>query len=67
MCTLVTRGQVASTYCKFRSSASEKTDFATPCAEKTTGLSFGHSDNSSTKTAPFFSKLSTTYLLCTIS
>ena len=54
-------------YCKLRSSASEKTDFATPCAEKTTGLSFGHSNNSLTNMAPFFSKSSTTYLLCTIS
>src|SRR6266480_2257596 len=44
-CTLVTRGQVASMCGKRRRSASDLTDFATPCAENTTGAPSGTSSS----------------------
>ena len=47
--------------------AAAGTDFGTPWAEKITGRSSGHSDSSSTKTAPLSRRPSTTNLLCTIS
>jgi hypothetical protein len=50
-----------------RASASAGTDFGTPWAEKTTGRSGGQSASSSTKTAPWARRPSTTKRLCTIS
>ena len=51
-----------------RTEASAGTAVGTPWAEKITGASVGGiSSSSSTKTAPFFFKDSTTYLLWTIS
>ena len=41
-------------------------DGATPCAENMTMEPSGTSSVSSTKIAPFFSRVCTTYLLCTI-
>ena len=49
-----------------RAIAWERTAGATPCAEKITTASSGTCSISSTKTAPRFSKASTTKLLCTI-
>ncbi len=66
--TLVTSGQVASMWKNLRAVASAGTALGTPWAEKMTGASVGGiSSSSSTKTAPFFFRDSTTYLLCTIS
>ena len=67
--TLVTSGQVASREKKLRAWASAGTDFGTPWAENTTGalVLSGISASSSTKMAPLVFRLSTTYLLCTIS
>ncbi|CAM5588544.1 hypothetical protein SGRIM128S_06212 [Streptomyces griseomycini] len=47
--------------------ASSWTTGATPCAENMTMLPGGTSSVRSTKIAPFFSRVCTTYLLCTIS
>ncbi len=66
-CTLVTSGQVASNTLRPRSRASRCTSSETPCAEKITVAPAGTSESSSTKTAPFARRSSTTYLLCTIS
>ena len=60
-CTLVTSGQVASRWKRLRARAASGTALATPCAEKITGWSVsGISSSSSTKTAPFAFRLSTT-------
>lgn len=50
-----------------RSAASAWTVGATPCAENITMEPSGTSAVTSTKIAPFFSSVCTTYLLCTIS
>ncbi len=65
--TLVTRGQVASMVARRPCLASSWTTGATPCAENITMFPSGTSSVRSTKTAPFFSRVWTTYLLCTIS
>lgn len=67
MWTLVTSGQVASMVASLRSAASAWTVGATPCAENITMDPSGTSAVTSTKIAPFFSRVCTTYLLCTIS
>jgi hypothetical protein len=59
-CTFVTSGQVASKTRSARASASARTAFETPCAENTTMLPAGTSESSSTKTAPFAFRPSTT-------
>jgi len=64
---LETSGQVASKTLSPRAFASARTALETPCAEKITVLPEGTSASSSTNTAPFFFRSSTTYLLCTIS
>ncbi len=64
--TLVTSGQVASMEASRRPAASSWTTGATPCAEKMTMAPSGTSCVSSTKIAPFFSRVWTTYLLWTI-
>src|SRR3954452_21645896 len=66
-CTLVTSGQVASIVFSCRAAASACTTGATPCAEKITVSPSGTSTVSSTKIAPRFCSVCTTYLLCTIS
>ena len=66
-CTLVTSGQVASTWIIWRRAASAGTDFGTPWAEKITGRSSGQSASSSTNTAPLARRPSTTKRLWTIS
>ena len=66
-CTLDTSGQVASRKNMLRALASAGTLLGTPWAENTTGASVsGISSSSSTKIAPFASRLCTTYLLCTM-
>ncbi len=67
MCTLVTKGQVASYAIKLLSSASARTALDTPCALKTTVLLEGISSRCFTKIAPLARKASTTNLLCTTS
>lgn len=65
--TLVTSGQVASMVASLPRAASSWTVGATPCAENMTMLPSGTSSVCSTKMAPFFSSVCTTYLLWTIS
>src|SRR6476659_4876168 len=65
--TLVTSGQVALRAARPRVEASSSTLRATPWALNTVTAWGGTSDRSSTKIAPLFFRLSTTYLLCTIS
>lgn len=67
LCTLVTSGQVASIVASLPRAASSCTTGATPCAENITMEPGGTSSVRSTKMAPFFSSVWTTYLLCTIS
>lgn len=65
--TLVTSGQVASMVASLPAAASSWTTGATPCAENMTMDPSGTSAVCSTKIAPFFSRVCTTYLLWTIS
>ena len=67
MCTLATSGQVASITGRFRPAASLSTFSETPWALKMVTAPSGTSSISSTKTAPFLRRSSTTRLLCTIS
>src|SRR6202012_2838830 len=60
-------GQVAFSTGRPRTAASSSTVRATPWAENTVTALGGTSERSSTKIAPLFFRLSTTYLLCTIS
>ena len=66
-CPLVTSGQVALRTGRPRAAASSSTVRATPCALNTVTARGGTSDRSSTNIAPLFFRLSTTYLLWTIS
>ena len=67
LCTLVTRGHVASMVFKFRAAASACTAGETPWAEKTTVAPSGTSSVSFTKMTPRCSRVETTCLLWTIS
>ena len=67
LCTLVTRGHVASMVCRLRAAAAACTAGETPCAENTTRAPSGTSSVSSTKTAPRAASVSTTCRLWTIS
>src|SRR5699024_5854998 len=67
LCTLVTNGQVASMVSSPRSAAWACTAGETPWAEKITRAPSGTSSVSWTKIAPRLVRVSTTYLLCTIS
>jgi hypothetical protein len=67
LCTLVTKGHVASIVTRFLDAAASRTAGETPWAENTTRAPSGTSSVSPTKTAPRALSVSTTYLLWTIS
>jgi len=67
LCTLVTRGHVASMVSRRRIAACAWTAGDTPCAEKISRAPSGTSSASSTKIAPRAAKVWTTNLLWTIS
>ena len=67
MCTLVTKGHVASKTLRDRRAASIWIARETPWALKITVAPSGTSFSSSTNTAPIVRSRSTTYLLCTTS